>query len=55
MTKNSSQKHRMCSQAALTLCFLTNDLVADVRERLLAAGVEMVDLGGEKIDDGICL
>jgi catechol 2,3-dioxygenase-like lactoylglutathione lyase family enzyme len=35
------------------LCFLTKDPVMDIRKRLLAAGVEMVDLGGEKTDDGI--
>jgi len=37
------------------LCFLTSDLVTEVRKRLVAAGVTMVDLGDEKStgDDGI--
>jgi len=35
------------------LCFLTDDDVKFVRKRLVAAGVEMVDLGNEKSDEGI--
>lgn len=34
------------------LCFLTLDVVSEVRKRLVEAGVEMVDLGAEKSDDG---
>jgi len=30
------------------LCFLTQDPVKEVRKRLIEAGVQMVDLGGEK-------
>lgn len=35
------------------LCFLTDDEVVDVRNRLIATGVELVNLGGEKSEDGI--
>ena len=35
------------------LCFLTDDDVTEVRKRLISAGVEMVDLGSEKSNDGI--
>jgi catechol 2,3-dioxygenase-like lactoylglutathione lyase family enzyme len=35
------------------LCFLTSDPVSEVRTRLIAAGVEMVDLSPEKSDNGI--
>lgn len=35
------------------LCFLTSDIISEVRKRLVNAGVEMVDLGAEKSDDGI--
>jgi catechol 2,3-dioxygenase-like lactoylglutathione lyase family enzyme len=35
------------------LCFLTSDPVSEVRERLVDAGVEMVDLSPEKTDKGI--
>ncbi|TAQ90514.1 hypothetical protein B7494_g1218 [Chlorociboria aeruginascens] len=35
------------------LCFLTDDDVKEVRQRLITAGVEMVDLGNEKSDKGI--
>ena len=34
------------------LCFLTDDNVKEVRKRLIAVGVEMVDLGIEKSDEG---
>jgi catechol 2,3-dioxygenase-like lactoylglutathione lyase family enzyme len=34
------------------LCFVTEDDVSEVRERLVKAGVEMVDLGGAAADDG---
>jgi hypothetical protein len=34
------------------LCFLTEDDVAGFRERLVKAGVEMVDLGGAESDEG---
>ena len=34
------------------VCFLTDDDVKEVRQRLVAAGVEMVDLGSEKTDEG---
>ncbi|KIN08022.1 hypothetical protein OIDMADRAFT_107948 [Oidiodendron maius Zn] len=34
------------------LCFLTDDDVKGVRTRLVNAGVEMVDLGTEKTDEG---
>jgi catechol 2,3-dioxygenase-like lactoylglutathione lyase family enzyme len=37
------------------LCFLTDDNVKEVRKRLEANGVEMVDLGGEKSDEGIVI
>jgi len=35
------------------LCFLTDDDIRNVRRRLVAAGVEMVDLGNEQSDEGI--
>jgi len=35
------------------LCFLTQDDVKTVRERLIENGVEMVDLSPEKTDDGV--
>jgi len=34
------------------MCFLTDDDVKEVRKRLIAAGVEMVNLN-EKTDEGI--
>ncbi|CZR63747.1 related to Virulence protein STM3117 [Phialocephala subalpina] len=34
------------------LCFLTSDPISEVRKRLIEAGVEMVDLGGEGNDLG---
>lgn len=34
------------------LCFLTDDDVKEVRKRLLNAGVEVVNLGNEKSDQG---
>lgn len=37
------------------LCFLTDDDVKEVRRRLISAGVDMVDLGSEKSDEGIVL
>jgi len=37
------------------LCFLTDDDVTEVRKRLINAGVEMVDLGSEKSDEGIVM
>jgi catechol 2,3-dioxygenase-like lactoylglutathione lyase family enzyme len=37
------------------LCFLTDDDVKEVRKRLLGNGVEMVDLGVEKNDEGIVM
>lgn len=37
------------------LCFLTSDTISEVRKRLVNAGVEMVDLGAEKSDNGIVL
>jgi catechol 2,3-dioxygenase-like lactoylglutathione lyase family enzyme len=37
------------------LCFLTSDDVAEVRERLVASNVEMVDLGSEKSTNGVVL
>jgi catechol 2,3-dioxygenase-like lactoylglutathione lyase family enzyme len=35
------------------LCFLTQDDVKTVRERLIENGVEMVDLSPEKTDNGV--
>ena len=35
------------------LCFITDDPVREVRKRLVAAGVEMVNLGDEEADEGI--
>ncbi len=35
------------------MCFLTQDDVKTVRERLIANGVEMVDLSPEKTDNGV--
>jgi catechol 2,3-dioxygenase-like lactoylglutathione lyase family enzyme len=37
------------------LCFLTDDNVHDVREKLIENGVEMVKLGEEKSDNGIVM
>ena len=37
------------------LCFLTDDDVKEVRKRLIGNGVEMVDLGPEKSDEGTVL
>jgi catechol 2,3-dioxygenase-like lactoylglutathione lyase family enzyme len=37
------------------LCFLTDDDVKQVHMRLINAGVEMVDLGAEKTDEGTVL
>ena len=37
------------------LCFLTDDNVKDVRKRLVENGVELVDLGAEKSDEGIVM
>jgi catechol 2,3-dioxygenase-like lactoylglutathione lyase family enzyme len=34
---------------------LTDDDVKEVREKLIQAGVEMVDLGSEKSDEGIVM
>jgi catechol 2,3-dioxygenase-like lactoylglutathione lyase family enzyme len=34
------------------LCFLTDDDVKQVRKNLISAGVDMVDLGSEKSDEG---
>lgn len=34
------------------LCFLTEDDVSEVRERLVKANVEMVDLGCAALEDG---
>ncbi|KAF4629518.1 hypothetical protein G7Y89_g8629 [Cudoniella acicularis] len=42
-------------QGSADLCFLTNDDVKEVRKRLIDAGVEMVDLGDEKTDEGIVM
>jgi catechol 2,3-dioxygenase-like lactoylglutathione lyase family enzyme len=35
------------------LCFLTDTPILEVRKKLVAAGVDMVDLGHEKTDKGI--
>ena len=35
------------------LCFLTEDPIKEVRHRLLEAGAEMVDLGGELTEEGV--
>ena len=35
------------------LCFLTDSPVKEVRERLVENGVQLVDLGSEKTEDGI--
>jgi catechol 2,3-dioxygenase-like lactoylglutathione lyase family enzyme len=35
------------------LCFLTQDDVKAVRNKLIENGVEMVNLGSEKADDGV--
>jgi catechol 2,3-dioxygenase-like lactoylglutathione lyase family enzyme len=35
------------------LCFITDDEVKEVGNRLISAGVEMVDLGSEPSDEGI--
>jgi hypothetical protein len=40
-------------EGSADLCFLTDDDVKEVRKRLIRAGVEMVDLGSEKSDEGI--
>ena len=40
-------------EGSADLCFLTSDPVASVRERLISNGVQMVDLGTEKTDDGV--
>lgn len=37
------------------LCFLTDDDVHGVRKRLVENGVEMVDLGSEKSDEGVVM
>ena len=35
------------------LCFLTDSPVKEVRQRLVENGVQLVDLGSEKTEDGI--
>ena len=37
------------------LCFLTSDSIPEVRKRLVDAGVELVDLGKEKSEEGTVL
>ncbi|PVH84621.1 Glyoxalase/Bleomycin resistance protein/Dihydroxybiphenyl dioxygenase [Cadophora sp. DSE1049] len=37
------------------LCFITRDPIVQVRQRLVEAGVEMVDLSPEKTEDGTVL
>jgi catechol 2,3-dioxygenase-like lactoylglutathione lyase family enzyme len=37
------------------LCFLTDNDVKEVRQNLISAGVEMVDLGNEKSDEGVVI
>jgi len=42
-------------EGSADICFLTDDDVHEVRKRLITAGVELVDLGDEKSDDGIVM
>jgi len=42
----------MVQPGSADLCFLTEGNVAEVRERLVKANVEMEDLGGAASDDG---
>ena len=45
-------KARTVQPGSADLCVLTKDDVSEVRERLLKANVEIVDLGSEAADDG---
>jgi catechol 2,3-dioxygenase-like lactoylglutathione lyase family enzyme len=42
-------------EGSADLCFLTDNDVKQVRKNLISAGVEMVDLGSEKSDEGIVM
>lgn len=46
-------KAQNVKQGSADLCFLTSDDVKLVRQRLITAGVTMVDLGSEPNDEGI--
>ncbi|KAI9731847.1 MAG: hypothetical protein M1818_007712 [Claussenomyces sp. TS43310] len=48
-------KARNVQPGSADLCFLTSYSVSEVRTKLIAGGVNMVDLGGEKSDQGIVM
>ncbi|KAK6594645.1 biphenyl-2,3-diol 1,2-dioxygenase [Botrytis cinerea] len=51
--KEFEPKAQNVKDGSADLCFITDDNVKDVRQRLIDAGVEMVDLSPEKTDEGI--
>ena len=48
-------KARNFHPGSADLCFLTSDDISEVRTRILNSGVELVDLGNEKSDNGVVL
>ena len=52
MKQEFEPKAKTVQPGSADLCFLTDDNVSKVHERLVNAGVEMVDLGGAAADDG---
>ncbi|TGO22046.1 hypothetical protein BPAE_0186g00160 [Botrytis paeoniae] len=53
--KEFEPKAQNVKDGSADLCFITDDNVKDVRQRLIDAGVEMVDLSPEKTDEGIVI
>ena len=51
--KEFEPKALRVNDGSADLCFLTDDDVKEVRQRLSESGVEIVDLGNEKSDEGI--
>jgi catechol 2,3-dioxygenase-like lactoylglutathione lyase family enzyme len=52
-TQEFEPKALSVKEGSADLCFLTDNDVKQVRKSLIEAGVEMVDLGSEKSDEGI--